>query len=343
MRLAEVIVLLHDISITNSNGIIVSTKKRKIFLDPKKPPESGLSFVSHAHLDHIRSSFYGKRVIASDETVRLARERGFNINNYSEQDEDIETFDAGHILGSRAILIDNSIFYTGDFALRPRAFLESGKAAKCDVLIMETTFGSPEYIFPPVGRVFEQTNRLIAEMFAKGVPVVLMGYPLGKSQILSYYFSFWDPVYVYESVAKMNNVHTELGVSLGTNFKNYEEAKEKGLLNRKPWVLLCPLMSGRNKFVKELKEKYGAVLVAFSGWACRPGYKNAMSVDYAFPVSDHCDFSELYQLVKQCSPKKVITVHGQNSVFAAFLQKQGYDAQPSSALHASMTDFIHED
>ena len=335
--------LLRDISITNSNGIILSTKKRKVFLDPEKPPDSGLSFVSHAHLDHIHSSFDGKRVIASAETVRLAKERGFNINNYSEEDEDIETFDAGHILGSRAILIDNSIFYTGDFALRPRAFLGSGKATKCDVLIMETTFGSPEYVFPPVAKVLEQTNRLIAEMFSKGVPVVLMGYPLGKSQILSHYFSFWDPVYVCESIAKMNSVHTELGVSLGTNFKKYEEAKEKGLLNRKPWVLLSPLMSGRNRFVKELKEEYGAVSVAFSGWACRPGYKSAMNVDYAFPISDHCDFNELLQLVKQCSPKKVITVHGQNETFATFLQKHGYDAQPSSALHTSMTDFIHED
>ena len=335
--------LLRDISITNSNGIVVSTKRRKVFLDPDKPPDSGLSFISHAHLDHIHSSFYGKHVIASAETVKLAMERGFTINNYSEYGEDIETFDAGHILGSRAILIDNSVFYTGDFALRPRAFLEGGKATKCDVLIMETTFGSPEFIFPPVSKVFEQTNRLIAEMFAKGVPVVLMGYPLGKSQILSHYFSFWDPVYVYESIAKMNNVHGEFGVSLGANFKNYEDAKEKGWLNRKPWVLLSPLMSGRSKFVKELKEKYGAILVAFSGWACRPGYKNAMNVDYAFPVSDHCDFSELLQLVKQCSPRKVITAHGQNAAFAAFLQEQGYDAQPTSALHASMTDFIHED
>lgn len=334
---------MNDISITNSNGIVVSTATRKIFLDPEKPPKSGLSFVSHAHLDHIHSSFDGKQVIASSETVHLARERGFTINNYSEEADDIETFDAGHILGSRAVLIDNRVFYTGDFSLRPRAFLDGGKTSKCDILIMETTFGSPEYVFPTVDKVLEQTNTLIAEMFAKGIPVILMGYPLGKSQILSHYFSIWDPVYVYESIAKMNRAHTKLGVSLGDNFRSYEDAKEKELLSRKPWILLSPLMNGKSRFVKELKEKHGAVSVAFSGWACKPSYKYAMNVDYAFPMSDHCDFNELMQLVKQCSPKKIITVHGQNEKFATYLQKQGYDAQPYSALQTSMTDFIHED
>ncbi len=331
------------ISITNSNGIVINTKSRKIFLDPDRVPHSGLTFISHAHLDHIHASFDGKEVIASSETVYLARERGFNISNYKEEAEGIQTFDAGHILGSRAILIDDSVFYTGDFALRPRAFLGRGKTSKCDTLVMETTFGSPEYVFPPVEKVIEEVNKLIAELFAKGIPAVLMGYPLGKSQILSHYFSIWDPVYACKSIAKMNKAYSALGVSLGDDFGSYEEAKEKGLLDRKPWVLLSPLMSGKSKFLKELKSKYNAVSIAFSGWACRPGYKYAMNVDHAFPMSDHCDFNELMHLVRTCSPHKVITVHGQNEKFAAYLRKQGYHAEPFSALQPSISDFLHED
>ena len=334
---------LKPISITNSNGIVINTKNRKIFLDPNRVPPSGLTFISHAHLDHIHASFDGKEVIASSETVHLARERGFNIGNYKEEAEGIQTFDAGHILGSRAVLIDDSVFYTGDFALRPRAFLGRGKTSKCDTLVMETTFGSPEYVFPSVEKVIQEVNKLIAELFARGMPAVLMGYPLGKSQILSHYFSIWDPVYVCESVAKMNKAYSALGVSLGNDFGNYEEAKEKGLLERKPWVLLSPLINGRSNFLKELKGKYNAVSIAFSGWACRPGYKYAMNVDYAFPMSDHCDFNELSQLVTMCSPEKVITVHGQNEKFAVCLRKRGYNAEPFSAMQPSISDFIHED
>lgn len=335
--------LTRNISITNSNGIVIDTRRGKIFLDPDRTPQSGVSFISHAHLDHIHSSFNGKKVIASSETVHLAKKRGFNIDNYDEEGEDMETSDAGHILGSRGVLIESTIFYTGDFSLRDRAFLSAGKTPKCDTLIMETTFGSPEYVFPPITKVLEETNKLIADLFSSGIPVVLMGYPLGKSQILSHYFSIWDPVYICESIAKMNQAHVDLGVNLGNGFRSYEEASEKGMLDRKPWVLFSSLMSGRSKFLKELRERYGAILVAFSGWACRPGYKYAMNVDHAFPMSDHCGFDELLQLVGRCSPERVITVHGQNVNFANYLRKQGYDARPLEALQPSISDYVHED
>ena len=94
-----------------------------------------------------------------------------------------------------------------------------------------------------------------------------MGYALGKAQLLTKMFGHWDPVFVHDSVAKMNSVYSDLGVDL-KDAVTHTEAEQKGLLSkRKPWVMIAPLMSGRSSFVKGMKEKYGAVTIGFSGWA----------------------------------------------------------------------------
>jgi putative mRNA 3-end processing factor len=166
-----------------------------------------------------------------------------------------------------------------------------------------------------------------------------MGYPLGKAQVLSYLFSSWEPIYVHESVQKMNEAHAKMGIGLN-NFVPYQEAKEKGLLMRKPWILISPVWSGRTNFVKGLKNRYNAVTVAFSGWSVEPSYKYVMGFDHAFPMSDHCDFDELVRFVKECNPKRVYTVHGFSSELASRLRRLGYDASPLLGSQISLDESL---
>jgi putative mRNA 3-end processing factor len=53
-----------------------------------------------------------------------------------------------------------------------------------------------------------------------------------------------------------------------------------------------------------------------------------MGLDYAFPMSDHCDYSELVEAVRACAPDKVYTFHGFAEEFAQSLKKMGFDAEP---------------
>jgi putative mRNA 3-end processing factor len=46
------------------------------------------------------------------------------------------------------------------------------------------------------------------------------------------------------------------------------------------------------------------------------------------PMSDHCDYKDLVQVVKKCTPKKVYTFHGFAIDFAKTLRKLGFDAEP---------------
>jgi putative mRNA 3-end processing factor len=52
-----------------------------------------------------------------------------------------------------------------------------------------------------------------------------------------------------------------------------------------------------------------------------------MNLDYAIPFSDHCDHSELLEVVKKCNPSKIYTFHGFDKEFANNLVNMGYDAE----------------
>ena len=62
----------------------------------------------------------------------------------------------------------------------------------------------------------------------------------------------------------MNSLHQKLGVSLNDGM-SHSEAEKKGLLDKKPWVMVAPILSSKNKFVQEMKSKYGAITIGFSG------------------------------------------------------------------------------
>ena len=126
--------------------------------------------------------------------------------------------------------------------MRERAFMKPAKVPRAKTLIIESTFGRPEYIFPPISEITHKTNKIIAEMYDLGIPVILMGYTLGKAQLLTKLFGHWNPI-IYDSVAKINSVYSELGVKL-ESVMTYSQAEGRGLLTKnRPWVMVAPLMS----------------------------------------------------------------------------------------------------
>lgn len=306
------------------NGIACRNSKVIVNLDPKSSIENNINFVSHAHTDHLPSGKNGV-ILATRETKEIANIRGRELANHIEHLDDFTLYDSGHILGARSLLFD-SVFYTGDICTRDRGFLKAAIIPKCKTLITECTFGKPEFVFPRLDETIKKVNELISELYNRGKPVLLLGYQLGKAQTLSYLFGHWEPVYYHDSVKEMNDLHRKLGVQIKPGL-GHTEAASKGLLEKKPWIMVAPLMSESNQFVKDMKSKYGAVTVGFSGWA-KSGFAYGRKNDYSIPLSDHCDYGELIDLVKKSGAEKIYTVHGFVDEFAADLVKMGFDAQP---------------
>jgi len=317
------------------NGIICEINNKKIFLDPKNTDSSGINFVSHAHTDHLPSK-NGGTILSSIETNKIANLRGFKMQNHVEKMDDYFLINSGHILGSKGLLFDD-IFYTGDISTRDRGFLKGAKIPKCKTLITECTFGLPEFVFPKLEVIKKQVNELISELYTRGVPVILMGYQLGKAQTITHLFGHWSPLYLHDSVKEMNDLHQQLGVPLMEGM-GHSEAQNKGLLDKKPWIMVTPMMSEKNNFLKEMRTKYGAVTIGFSGWAQSTKFPFGRRTDYSIAMSDHCDFDELVSMVIQSGAEQVYAIHGFVEEFTAHLRKIGITAQPLR--ENSLDDFV---
>ncbi|MSU37275.1 MAG: hypothetical protein EXS36_19705 [Pedosphaera sp.] len=134
-----------------------------LWLDPHHRVRcSEAAFVSHAHSDHTGPHH---EVILSHATQKLMRarvsgkrtEHVFDFGKPRPWGPGTMTLHpAGHILGSAMVRLEaegQSLLYTGDFKLR-RGFASEGcEPHPSDILIMETAFGRPRYVFPPTVQV----------------------------------------------------------------------------------------------------------------------------------------------------------------------------------------------
>ncbi|MDQ3718470.1 MAG: MBL fold metallo-hydrolase, partial [Thermoproteota archaeon] len=120
------------------SGIMMHHRDSVIALDPSHPANCHFTFVSHAHIDHLHKPGIEKKnkstVLASKETVLIAQARGYKMGKSAEQYDGFTLVDAGHILGSRGLLIGEDIYYTGDMSMRERAFMKPAKVPHAKTL-----------------------------------------------------------------------------------------------------------------------------------------------------------------------------------------------------------------
>ncbi len=304
-----------------------------LWLDAHEPQPS-LVFVSHAHSDHVAAH---REVILSEPTARLMQarlpgERREHVLRFKESQNfsagsdpfSITLLPAGHIFGSAMALVEahgDKVLYTGDFKLRRGLSAEACEPAPADVLVMETTFGRPQYRFPPAQDVLRAVVRFCREALDNDETPVLFGYSLGKSQeLLCGLGDGGLPIMLHGAVWRLSEIYK----SFGQCFPAYERY-EAGAVRGK--VLLCP----PNVINSAMLRKMGRVRTAIlTGWAVDPNCRYRYQCDAAFVLSDHADFAELIEMVKRVQPRLVYTLHGFAADFARTLRDLGFDARPLS-------------
>lgn len=285
------------------------------------------AFISHAHTDHIAAH---PRVILSAPTARFLRARlpgtrHEHILPYGQAMEipapgslaRLTLLPAGHIFGSAMALLEAggpSLLYTGDFKLRPSRSAETCTPCRADILVMETTFGRPHYRFPPTAELMNAVLCFCREALDNDETPVLLAYSLGKSQeVLACLTAAGLPVMVHGAIGNFTRLYQELGQS----FPPHEPYAAQAACGK---VLLWPPGAGLPRGIGKFRT---AVL---TGWAVDPHCRFRYRCDAAFPLSDHADFDELQEMVRQVQPRKILTLHGFAADFAATLRAAGYDA-----------------
>lgn len=283
--------------------------------------------ISHAHSDHIAGH---RSIVATPETARIFRHRvgdtEVTTQAYGERRDygpfALTFFPAGHCLGSAQVLVESGgerLVYTGDIKLRPNVAAEQAVVVPCDTLVMESTFGEPQYVFPPDlvtnERLYAAVDRALSD---DRVPVVL-AYALGKGQeALEILLRRGYRVTLHGSIWNVTEIYRELGVEFSGPYERYDREHLQGR------VLVAPPGCRKQPMVQNIERRYTVML---TGWALSKSAPYMYrGVDLVLPLSDHAGYDDLVRLARESGASRVITMHGP-AKFAASLRELGINAE----------------
>jgi putative mRNA 3-end processing factor len=290
------------------------------------------AFISHAHGDHLGRH---DRAIATPATLALMRHRlgepkrkktealpasfrePFGLGELT-----LELFPAGHVLGSaqlRVLRNGAALGYSGDLCLEPTHAAEPAEVVPCDVLVLESTFGHPRYVFPPKEEILAGVRKFVEDALSDGMTPVLLGYALGKAQeIEKWLCDLGHKVRAHPSVHAINRIYEEHGVLFPTARLLGPEGPDRDE------VVVAPPHLAWGAALRGVRRRRTAVL---TGWAL-DGAQRFRSADAAFPLSDHADFPSLVRYAKATGASRVFTIHGFEEELAGALRREGLRAEP---------------
>ncbi len=305
----------------SSKGIKINNSD--LWLDAHR--KAGFSFISHGHADHLRNHL---KVLGTPATVRFhawrAKQREAIVLDFDEIFEfdalRIQLFPAGHILGSAMIRVEQdgiSLLYTGDFKMKSSWTAEAIEIPQADILIMESTFGSPEYVFDNDREsLADELCDFIEDCFHKGMTPVVLAYGMGKAQEAMKMLGDREyAVRAHRTAWDISRIYEDFDVS----FKNCALWREGAIAPGE--VLVIPPHLVRTRKIQALYKKRTVLL---SGWA-KSSNGFHYQADHSIALSDHADFDDLLGFAKKVNPKKIYTTHGFDD-FPKYIRALGFDA-----------------
>ena len=208
-----------------------------------------------------------------------------------------------------------SLLYTGDFKLGESATAERAELPHADILVIESTYGTPAYRLPPRDEVIEEFLALVRQTFDNGSVPVVLTYALGKAQEVTRILTAAGiGVVQHRTVFDVSHVYEPCGMDLG-DYELFAGHVEPGKV-----LVVPPGMGHLDRLGRQTR-------FAVTGWAIDPGAKYRFRVDHAMPLSDHADYDELFEAVEMVQPRVVYCTHGPES-FVDCVRDAGFDAHP---------------
>jgi Cft2 family RNA processing exonuclease len=310
----------------DKNGVYIP--EYDLWLDPHRTKPA--AFVSHAHADHMKRH---NQVFATPATADMMRARGATKSKFQHLGwrepvkwgrSQVSFYPAGHVLGSAQMLIEGDgtrLLYSGDFKMRSSLSSEDIVVPKADIVVMETTFGRPNYQFPDSHDVLRQIGDWCEKVLARGSVPAIFCYSLGKGQeVLAGLASRKFPIYLHAKHGQMATIYTAHGIEFPDYLVHEQGTDIDG-------VLLCASQCKRSKWWDELTSRRRVETAYVSGWALG-AHPRRFGTDAAFALSDHAGYDDLLEYVYLTGARTVWTTHGYTCEFAADLRSLGFEAAP---------------
>ncbi|MGB0716434.1 MAG: ligase-associated DNA damage response exonuclease [Phycisphaerae bacterium] len=303
----------------------------RFWIDPSR--RVARAVITHAHTDHARPGM--ERYLTHRDGVPLLRSRlgdGISVEGIEYgrsirmHDATVTLFPAGHILGSSQVHIDvggRQAVVTGDYKRALDPTCTPFEVARCDELISEATFALPVFRWTDPAQVMSKIASWWGDNVARGLTSVLFVYALGKAQrVLASLPSCPGPVLAHGAITKYQDAYASAGFSLPSLIPCEADAIKA---HRGQALVLAPPSAQATPWHRKL----GPTSTGFaSGWMRIRGRKRHRGVDEGFVLSDHADWGELQETIKESGAERVRMMHGYTDVISRWLSEQGLDAAP---------------
>jgi Cft2 family RNA processing exonuclease len=307
-------------------------------------PKRSRCYISHGHSDHARihetivttphnaevcKVRLGSKARPKKQTALLTQPVDDTVayetyaynESWLEGDHRLTMFSAGHVLGSAQLMIEGehgSFVYTGDFKLGRSYTCEPAEVKRADVVLMECTYGRPQYVFPSRDEVEDAMIDFAQAALSGGSAPVFYAYSLGKAQeAMAILGKAGIPLTTHGAVHNMARVYEACGVRLPPHAR-YDAATYDGAS-----ALIWPPSGKALPVALRGKPVRSAIL---TGWALNRGATYQYGADAAFALSDHADFPALLRYLELAQPRKVLLNHGWRD-FVWRLRRMGLDAE----------------
>ena len=228
---------------------------------------------------------------------------------------------AGHILGSAQILLDykgEKVVISGDYKRKYDETCTPFEVCKCDTFITEATFGLPVFMHPDDKL---EAKKIIDSVNSNSKQIHLIGvYALGKCQRLISLLrnlGFNKTIYLHGALIKISNYYISEEINLGSikstsELKNFDDGE----------LILCPPSALHDRWSQKFKN---AVKGFVSGWMTVRQRIKQKNINLPIVISDHSDWKELIDTIRDISPENVLVTHGREEALLSFLKKNGYN------------------
>lgn len=299
-------------------------------IDPWKPVDHAV--ITHAHGDHARSGsgrYYCAQPGLKLLQHRLGTEWQYNAKGYGEEfvlaNTNVSLHPAGHILGSSQVRVEHQgevWVISGDYKRDPDPTCEQFEVVPCDTFITEATFALPIYRWEETRKTVKRIHEWWQYCRANKRTALLFCYALGKAQrVLAELKAYTDDtVYLHGAVEALTEIYREQGVQMVPSVPVSELGRSESLAGE---LVLAPPSAFRSVWMKRFKSLETGFA---SGWMRVRAGRRYRGYDRGFVLSDHADWPQLVQTVRETCASRILITHGRSDVLARYLKEDGIHA-----------------
>ncbi len=284
--------------------------------------------VTHVHSDHLLgiedSIRYSSIILGTPLTIELILElrrldsslrvlykrKALSLDYYRRINiagEYITLYPANHIPGSAQVLVETSgyrIGYTGDFRLQGTPVMKG-----LDVLVIEATYGRPEYRRPFKNDVYSLLVDTVSDGLACGGPVVIYGYygKLQEAMTILRENDIVEPFLMPPKLYRVTKIIEKHGYSIGEYYNMLSREGRSIMSSTTRYILFLHMNKARYRNLSS------GLNIVLSGWEFREPIRRIDSNTWLIALSDHADYDDLIEYVDRASPRLVVVDNSRQS------------------------------